>query len=119
MSKSIKLKNNVYWSSQIYDYTNKEVGVWYDGKKLYRKLIPITLPNGIQTTYPTGLSNVHVVGIEGYASYNNTTIPINYYNCIYLGSATHCYYDNGTLYLGCTFNGSNYNGHVILYFTYN
>lgn len=118
MSKSIKLKNDVYWSNTIYDLTNKEIGIWVDGKKLYRKLIPITLPNAIQTTFATGLSNVSVKNIYGCVNIGNTAVPINYYNSVYAGSAIHCYYSDGLLYVGCSFNGTGYSGVAIIEFTY-
>lgn len=119
MSKSIKLKNDVYWSNTIHDLTNKEIGIWVDGKKLYRKLIAIELPNNIQTTFATGLSNVSVKNISGCVSKGTTSVPLNYYNSVYVGSAVHCYYDNGLLYVGCSFNGTGYIGYAIIEFTFN
>lgn len=120
MGKTFKLKNDIHIANDLYSTSERVIGTWVDGKTLYRKCIPITLPNGIQTYVATNVRNANIVKISGYATNGNSVIPLMYENIIYSGGAYVYTQDGGaTLYIGCNFNGSSYTGYVILEYTKN
>jgi hypothetical protein len=68
-------------AGRIEDYSTEEkiIGSWIDGKSLYRKVISLgNLPNATTKEIATGLSNVIVTKITGYARTSGTNIPLPY-----------------------------------------
>ena len=110
----------IFGKVERYSTSEIEIGTWVDGKTLYRKCIPITLPNNSQTYVATYISNANIVRIDGYAASGGSVIPLVYNNLIYTGG-TYAYTQDGgaTLYIGCNFNGSSYTGYAILEYTKN
>lgn len=108
-------------NSVIFNYSTAEtkIGTWINGSDLYRKIIAVTLPNATQTSISTGLSNVNVVSLSGYTTNGVDVIPINFINSISPSTMTHCYYELGSLFVGCSFNGTSFSGYVTLEYTKN
>jgi len=59
-----------------YSSSEKEIGVWIDGKKMYRKVIQATLPSGSgwTTIYQNAISNFSkVISIRGFFDSGDAT----------------------------------------------
>ena len=119
MGKTFKLKNDIHIANDLYSTSERVIGTWVDGKTLYRKCVAITLPDNGEASFSTGLSNVNVISLTGTVKSGTTSIPIIYNNVVYAGTSIHCFYSNGTLFVGCSFSGTNYTGYVILEYTKN
>ena len=104
---------------QIYSTNETLIGKWINDEALYRKVVPVTLPNASQTSINTGLSNINVISLIGNVKSGTTCIPINFNNAVSTGTSIHCYYENGNLFVGCSFNGTSYSGYAILEYTKN
>ena len=104
---------------EIYSTNEIAIGKWINNETLYRKVIAISLPNTGATSFSTGLSNINVISLIGNVKSGATCLPVNFNNAVDVGTSIHCFYDNGNLYVGCSFNGSSFSGYVILEYTKN
>lgn len=72
---------NLYNEQNSYSLNEVATGkTWIDGKPIYRKVVNIgALPNATEKFVPHGISNLDIfTSISGYATSNQTTIPLPY-----------------------------------------
>jgi phage minor structural protein len=69
-------KGNLIYLPSLYSEEEREVGVWTDGKPLYQKTIPITIPNNNSGTVCSVNANVDIMVDLHYHGLNGT----DYYN---------------------------------------
>ena len=63
-----------------YSTSPTAVGVWIDGKTIYRKVVTYNFNNGTGTI-STGISNMdQLIKVDGAAKYGNIWLPLNFYN---------------------------------------
>lgn len=72
------VEHKEFSNKQVYSTSEQVIGTWIDGKPLYRKTINIgNLPNTTTKDYPTGLSNIFVIKIDGFCTDGTQMFPMN------------------------------------------
>lgn len=107
-------------TKEPYNTTETLVGSWL-GNNLYRKAFSVAAyPDTVESSISTGVSNVTVVNIYGYATNGNESYPLNCDNPT-LGGKIYAYTaDTGSnLYYGADFDASTYSGDIIIEYTKN
>lgn len=100
----------------------KVIGTWIDGKPLYQKTINCgALPNTSTKYVSSGLTNVNVKDIFGYAASSSYTQPINKPAVVvdYVVYSFETYYNNSnnTITISTGIDRSEYTGYVTLRYT--
>ena len=110
---------NEYSLSNTYSTDEVQVGVWIDGRALYRKVVYISsLPNSSLASYSTNISYMkYLVNLYGIATNNSVFFPINTVRVDNSSAAIGCYYENGNLKISTGADRTGYSAYVILEYT--
>lgn len=109
-----------YELNSIYSTSEMKVGIWIDGKPIYRKVISVTTVSG-QSVYDVSSLNIDIpIDLRGYVIKSGDHRPINF-NIRFTDTGTAyfvaCFYASNKIYLQSHSAYAGYSGYVIIEYT--